>query len=146
MIAQSAARLPHTLVPYSAAMQFELLDALSPSEQRAVLARMGRRSFRKGETLFHEGDPGDSLHLVGGTWPSGPAPRDGDVVTVVVLGPGASFGEQALLGRLRAHGQRCRPRPRRDAHAASARPCHCGRRIRGSTASSSTCSQPRSAA
>ena len=45
-------------------MNFDLLAGLSDTDRRAVAARMVRRSFRKGETLFHEGDPGDSLHLI----------------------------------------------------------------------------------
>ena len=59
---------------------------------------MIRRSFRKGETLFHEGDPGDSFHLIEkGTGRHPPVDaRLGDVVTLAILGPGESFGERAL--------------------------------------------------
>lgn len=79
-------------------MHYELLGSLSAEEQRAVLARMGRRTFPKGDTLFHEGDPGDVLHLIEkGRVAVRPCTADGDVVTLVVLGPGDSFGEQALL-------------------------------------------------
>src|SRR6266508_4700149 len=80
-------------------MEFELLQALAPDERRAVLSRMTRRSFRKGDTLVHEGDPGDSLHLIEkGCVAIRPSTPNGDVVTLVVLGPGACFGEQALIG------------------------------------------------
>jgi CRP-like cAMP-binding protein len=59
---------------------------------------MVRRSFRKGETLFHEGDPGDSLHLIEkGRVAVRPSTPMGEVVTLAILGPGESFGEQALL-------------------------------------------------
>ncbi len=59
---------------------------------------MVRRSFRKGETLFHEGDPGDSLHLIEkGRVAIRPSTPLGEVVTLAILGPGESFGEQALL-------------------------------------------------
>jgi CRP-like cAMP-binding protein len=79
-------------------MEFELLRALAPDERRAVLSRMTRRSFRKGDTLVHEGDPGDSLHLIEkGRVAIRPSTPNGDVVTLVVLGPGACFGEQALI-------------------------------------------------
>ena len=79
-------------------MQFELLTALSADDQRAVLSRLGRRAFRKGDSLFHEGDPGDTMHLVEkGRIAIRSSTPNGDVVTVVVLGPGSSFGEQALL-------------------------------------------------
>ena len=79
-------------------MEFELLAGLSEADRRSVLSRMIRRSFRKGETLFHEGDPGDSLHLIesGRVAIRGSTPG-GDVVTLTILGPGESFGEQALL-------------------------------------------------
>jgi CRP/FNR family transcriptional regulator, cyclic AMP receptor protein len=59
---------------------------------------MARRTFRRGETLFHEGDPGDSLHLIEkGRVAIRPSTPAGDVVTLAILGPGEFFGEQALL-------------------------------------------------
>jgi CRP/FNR family transcriptional regulator, cyclic AMP receptor protein len=79
-------------------VKFELLAGLSDDDRRSVLSRMTRRSFRKGETLFHEGDPGDSLHLIEkGRVAIRPSTPLGDVVTLAILGPGESFGEQALL-------------------------------------------------
>lgn len=79
-------------------MKFELIAGLGDADRRSVLARMSRRSFRKGETLFHEGDPGDSLHLIEkGRVAIRPSTPAGDVVTLAILGPGQSFGEQALL-------------------------------------------------
>jgi CRP/FNR family transcriptional regulator, cyclic AMP receptor protein len=79
-------------------VKFELLAGLSDDDRRSVLARMTRRSFRKGETLFHEGDPGDSLHLIEkGRVAIRPSTPLGDVVTLAIVGPGESFGEQALL-------------------------------------------------
>jgi CRP-like cAMP-binding protein len=79
-------------------MEFELLAGLSEADRRSVLSRMIRRSFRKGDSLFHEGDPGDSLHLIesGRIAIRGSTPG-GDVVTLTILGAGESFGEQALL-------------------------------------------------
>lgn len=80
-------------------MEFELLDALTPEIRRAVLVNSVRRTFRKGETLFHEGDPGNTLHLIEkGRVAIRPCAPDGNVVTLTVLGPGSSFGELALLG------------------------------------------------
>lgn len=79
-------------------VKFELLAGLSDADRRLVLARMIRRSFRKGEVLFHEGDPGDSLHLIEkGRVAVRPSTPGGEVVTLAILGPGESFGEQALL-------------------------------------------------
>lgn len=79
-------------------MEYELLASLSEADRRAMLARMARRSFRRGDTLFHEGDPGESLHLIEkGRVAIRPSTPNGDVVTLAVLGPGACFGEQALI-------------------------------------------------
>jgi CRP-like cAMP-binding protein len=79
-------------------VNFDLLAGLSDDDRRAVLSRLVRRSFRKGETLFHEGDPGDSLHLIEkGRVAVRPSTPMGEVVTLAILGPGESFGEQALL-------------------------------------------------
>ena len=80
-------------------MEFELLEALTPEIRRAVLINSVRRVFRKGETLFHEGDPGNTLHLIEkGRVAIRPCAPDGNAVTLAVLGPGSSFGELALLG------------------------------------------------
>jgi CRP/FNR family transcriptional regulator, cyclic AMP receptor protein len=79
-------------------MDIDLLGGLSEDERRMVMAKMIRRAFKKGDTLFFEGDPGDSLHmLVKGRVAVRTATPQGDVVTLTVLGPGSSFGEQALL-------------------------------------------------
>jgi CRP-like cAMP-binding protein len=79
-------------------VEFDLLAGLSDADRRSVAARMARRTFRRGETLFHEGDPGDSLHLIEkGRVAIRPSTPAGDVVTLAILGPGEFFGEQALL-------------------------------------------------
>jgi CRP/FNR family transcriptional regulator, cyclic AMP receptor protein len=75
-----------------------LLDLLSDDNRRALLSKMVRRSFRKGDTLFHEGDPGDTIHVIEkGHVAIRTSTPGGDVATLAVLGPGSSFGEQALL-------------------------------------------------
>ena len=70
-----------------------LLDAVPESERRDLLASMRRRKFAKGEALFHEGDPGDTLHLVarGRVAISVTTPM-GETATFIVLGPGDTFG------------------------------------------------------
>jgi len=63
-----------------------------------VLARLNRRTYRKGVTLFHEGDPGDSLHLIEkGRVAVRASTRSGDEAILAVLGRADFFGEQALL-------------------------------------------------
>ena len=45
-------------------MDWAILRSLSEAEQRAVLMSTVRRKYRKGEVVFHEADPGESLHLL----------------------------------------------------------------------------------
>ena len=45
-------------------MLSHLLDMLDDDEQREVLAAARRRRFKRNEVVFHDGDPGDTLHLV----------------------------------------------------------------------------------
>ncbi len=76
-----------------------LLEVLNDVDRRSVLATMTRRSYRKGDTLYFEGDPGDSLHVLQkGHVAVKVSTPFGDVATLTVLGPGESFGELALLG------------------------------------------------
>jgi CRP-like cAMP-binding protein len=79
-------------------MEYEFLAGLEADQQRAVLAACARRRFRKGEVIFHEGDPGDTFHLVAkGRIAIRTTTARGDVATLAVLGPGDGFGEQAIL-------------------------------------------------
>lgn len=65
---------------------------------REVRAAMRRRNFRKGEVIFHDGDPGETLHLVerGHVAIRRSTPL-GDTVTFTILSVGDTFGELALL-------------------------------------------------
>lgn len=80
-------------------MSRDLLGGLTEEQRRSVASRMTRRAFRKGDAVFFEGEPGDSLYVLqkGTVAVQASTPR-GDVVTLSVLGPGAAFGEQALIG------------------------------------------------
>lgn len=81
------------------AVQWTLLQSLSDADQRAVIAACVRRKFRKGETVFHEADVGDTVHLLAhGHVAVRVSTPMGEIVTLSVLGPGASFGELALVG------------------------------------------------
>ena len=79
-------------------MEWRLLSSLSEHDRRALLARCQRQRYPKGGLVFHEGETGDSAHLIdSGTVAvrvTGPA---GDLVTLDVLRPGDVFGEQALI-------------------------------------------------
>lgn len=79
-------------------MENQFLQGLEPEQRRAVLSRTTRRRYRKGDTIFHEGDPGDTLHLVSSGFVFIRVTTSmGDTVTLTVLGAGDFFGEQALL-------------------------------------------------
>jgi CRP-like cAMP-binding protein len=81
------------------AVEWELLAPLSVEERRAVFAVAVSRRFRKGDILFHEGDPGDSIHLiVEGRVAARSTTPTGESVTFAVVGPGEMIGELAVLG------------------------------------------------
>lgn len=61
-------------------------------------AMSSRRTFKRGEVIFHEGDPGDTVHFVNNGHVSiRTTTQEGDVATLTVLGPHEFFGEQALF-------------------------------------------------
>ena len=80
-------------------MEWRLLSSLSDEDRRALLVRCQRQRYPKGGFVFHEGEIGDSVHLIDrGTVSVRMTGPTGDVVTLDVLRPGDAFGEQALLG------------------------------------------------
>lgn len=79
-------------------VNWPLLDVLSAEQRRTLLSRTRRRRFKRGEVVFHEGDPGDALHLVDkGHLAVKRSTPLGDVATLLVLGPGDFFGELAVV-------------------------------------------------
>jgi CRP/FNR family cyclic AMP-dependent transcriptional regulator len=79
-------------------VEWRMLGDVAEPERRAVLQATTRRKFRKGDTIFHEGDLGDTLHMIErGHVAVRVSTPGGDVVTLTVLGGGECFGEQALL-------------------------------------------------
>ena len=81
-------------------MEWPLLAGLDPVDRDRLLAATRRRSYAKGEVLFHVGDPADSLHLVeSGRLAVRVDTADGRTATLNLLGPGDFLGELALLGR-----------------------------------------------
>jgi len=79
-------------------MEWPILAGLSEADRRKLLATVARRRFGRGEVLFHQGDPGDTVHLIG----SGQVavrvltPR-GDVATLAMVGAGDTVGELSVL-------------------------------------------------
>ena len=79
-------------------MEFALLNGVPEEVRRRVLAGARLRRFARGEVVFHEGDPGDTLHLISkGRVAIRVATAIGDTATLAVLGAGDFFGELALL-------------------------------------------------
>jgi CRP-like cAMP-binding protein len=78
----------------------DLLRHLPPEAIEDVLTRVSRRKLKTGEILFHAGAPGDALYIVakGEVLVLQPAKESGEAeVAIATLGPGAAFGEMALL-------------------------------------------------
>jgi CRP-like cAMP-binding protein len=76
-----------------------LLQPLGAEDRRLVLSAARRRRFARREVLWHEGDPGDTLHLIdSGRVAIRVGTPMGDTATLTVLGPGEVLGELALVG------------------------------------------------
>jgi CRP/FNR family transcriptional regulator, cyclic AMP receptor protein len=79
-------------------VRWPLLGELPPEELRRVLGVARRRTFARGEVVFHEGDPGDALHLIAkGRFAVRVTTRLGERATLAIRGPGEAFGELALI-------------------------------------------------
>lgn len=78
--------------------QAPLFAALDDEAADALRASMTSVDVARGETLFHEGDPGDRLYvIVDGKIKLGRASGDGRENLLAILGPGEMFGELSLF-------------------------------------------------
>jgi CRP-like cAMP-binding protein len=79
-------------------VKWALLEGVPEDDVRALLSIARRRKFARGEVVFHENDPADTLHLVDkGRFGVRTQTALGDTAILAVLGPGDMFGELALL-------------------------------------------------
>jgi CRP-like cAMP-binding protein len=79
-------------------MEWELLAGVPAEDARRVLAIGRRRTFGRGEVVFHELDPADSLHLVAaGRFAVRRTTPLGEDSLLAIRGPGDFFGELALV-------------------------------------------------
>jgi CRP-like cAMP-binding protein len=79
-------------------MEWELFAGVPGEDVRALLALARRRSFRRGEVVFHQDDPADSLHLVvRGRFGIVRRTRLGEETLLAISGRGDVFGELALV-------------------------------------------------
>lgn len=80
-------------------MEWAILEHLEPDERREVLRAAVRRKFRGGDTIFHQGDVGTSVHLIDkGHVAIRVVDRRGTSFTFEIMAPGSSFGEMSLVG------------------------------------------------
>lgn len=75
-----------------------LFRDLSQRDLGALAASLRTRRYRRGEVIFHQGDPGDSLHIIisGRVKISSPS-ESGVEAILTTLRPGEFFGSLALL-------------------------------------------------
>jgi CRP-like cAMP-binding protein len=79
-------------------MEWELLAALPEAERRRVISEARRRRYAKGEVIFHEGDPGDTLHLIArGRVAVRLSTALGDLTMLRVIGEGGWFGDLSMI-------------------------------------------------
>ena len=75
-----------------------LFATLDQDAAASLRSSMSEIELARGELLFHEGDPGDSLYVVlRGKIKLGRTSGDGRENLVAVLGPGEMFGELSLF-------------------------------------------------
>ena len=75
-----------------------LFAGLEPEASEALVATMKAIEVVRGDTLFHEGEPGDRLYVVReGKIKLGRRSNDGRENLLAVLGPGEMFGELSLF-------------------------------------------------
>ncbi|MGD0241590.1 MAG: Crp/Fnr family transcriptional regulator [Streptosporangiaceae bacterium] len=86
-------------------MDWPVLASLPENERRRLIASLRRQAYRRDEVIFHQGDPADNLHLIAaGHVGVRVTLRGGEFVVVAILGPGAAFGELALVGGPQSRG------------------------------------------
>jgi len=91
--------LPENRVGIDALRACGLFAGVDEAELEALAGQMRSRRFRNGETIFHQDDPGDALHVVveGAVKIVLPSAEDGEPAIMATLRPGDFFGALALL-------------------------------------------------
>jgi CRP/FNR family cyclic AMP-dependent transcriptional regulator len=79
-------------------MEWQLFAGVPQEDVRRLLAIARRRTFTRGEVVFHRGDPASALHLiVQGRFAVAITTPVGETAMLGVRGPGEAFGDLALV-------------------------------------------------
>jgi CRP/FNR family transcriptional regulator, cyclic AMP receptor protein len=79
-------------------MRWRLVAGVPEEDVRRLISVARRRTFSRGEVVFHREDPADSLHLVQkGRFAVRIMTPLGETATIAIRGPGDFFGEMALV-------------------------------------------------
>ena len=79
-------------------MEWQLFADVPPEDARRLLAIARRRTFARGEVVFHRDDPANALHLiVAGRFAVSITTPLAETALLAVRGPGDAFGELALV-------------------------------------------------
>ena len=99
---------PHVVARHRSGVDHELIIAslqastlfggANPGSLQEIARQLRRRRFRRNEVIFHQGDPGDSLHLVSSGAVKIVLPSaEGEEAIIATLRHGDFFGELAIL-------------------------------------------------
>ncbi len=78
--------------------QIPIFSSLGDEDRSNLTERIDRQSFAKGSVLFRRGEPGNALYIiVRGQIRIFASTRQGNEITLALLGAGEFFGEMALL-------------------------------------------------
>jgi CRP-like cAMP-binding protein len=79
-------------------MEWQLFANVPAEDVRRLLSIARRRTFARGEVVFHRDDPANALHLIaGGHFAVAITTPLGETAMLAVRGPGDAFGELALV-------------------------------------------------
>jgi CRP-like cAMP-binding protein len=80
-------------------VRWAVFEGVPDADVQQLLSIARRRTFRRGEVVFHVHDPADTLHLiVSGRFAVRVQTALGDIAILAVLGPGDIVGELGLIG------------------------------------------------
>lgn len=91
--------IPDATIGFQGLRACRLFDGVEDNQLRALAQSMRSHHYRDGETVFHQGDPADALHVVaeGAIMIVLPPAGEGEPAILATLGPGEFFGTLALL-------------------------------------------------